>query len=217
MDLFENTEMQTLAFADGALLLPKFCLPNEAQIVTDLNHILSLSPLRHMVTPGGYSMSVAMTNCGALGWVLDKKGYRYTALDPSTGLPWQPIPESFLKLADIAAAQAGYVDFVPNACLINQYQSGARMGLHQDKDEQDFNQPIVSVSLGVPSTFLFGGAKRSDKPLKIQLMHGDVVVWGGKTRLNYHGVMPLRASNKQINGHALFGACRFNLTFRKAA
>ena len=156
-------------------------------------------------------MSVAMTNCGKLGWVSDKKGYRYDALDPSTGAPWQAMPMSFLQLAKNAAAEAGYANFVPDACLINQYEIGARMSLHQDKDEQDFSQPIVSVSLGCAATFLFGGLKRSDKPRKILLQHGDIVVWGGKSRLNYHGIMPLRTNN-----HEALGAYRFNLTFRKA-
>jgi alkylated DNA repair protein (DNA oxidative demethylase) len=162
-------------------------------------------------------MSVAMTNCGALGWVSDKKGYRYTALDPITSLPWPPMPDSFMELASAAAALAGYANFVPDACLINQYQPAAKMSLHQDKDEQDFSQPIVSVSLGVPATFLFGGAKRSDKARKILLQHGDVIVWGGKTRLNYHGITSLQPTNIQTNGHAAFEVCRINLTFRKAA
>ena len=211
MDLFENMVSQAVPIADGAILLKGFALPNEAQLLADLNLVLSQSPLRHMVTPGGFTMSVAMTNCGDLGWVTDKKGYRYDALDPSTGAPWQAMPASFLQLANNAAAIAGYANFVPDACLINQYKVGARMSLHQDKDEHDFSQPIVSVSLGCAATFLFGGLKRSDKPLKILLNHGDIIVWGGKSRLNYHGVMPLRSSN-----HAAFGACRFNLTFRKA-
>jgi DNA oxidative demethylase len=211
-DLFSETTKNSLQIADGAMLLHGFALQQEAQIVADLNAILSVSKLRQMVTPGGYSMSVAMTNCGQLGWVSDKRGYRYDALDPSIGAPWQPMPESFLSLANLAATQAGYANFVPDACLINQYKTGTKMGLHQDKDEQDFSQPIVSVSLGVSATFLFGGLKRSDKPAKILLQHGDVIVWGGKTRLNYHGIMPLKASI-----HAAFGPCRFNLTFRKAA
>ena len=212
MDLFENMVSQALPIADGAILLRGFALPNETQLLADLNLVLSQSPLRHMVTPGGFNMSVAMTNCGDLGWVTDKKGYRYDALDPSTGAPWQAMPASFLQLANNAAAIAGYANFVPDACLINQYKVGARMSLHQDKDEHDFSQPIVSVSLGCAATFLFGGLKRSDKPLKILLNHGDIIVWGGKSRLNYHGVMPLRSSI-----HAAFGAYRFNLTFRKAA
>jgi alkylated DNA repair protein (DNA oxidative demethylase) len=226
MDLFENDLFSSTAglpvhIADGAMLLREFvqlnALPNETALLADLNYLLENSPLRNMTTSGGFIMSVAMTNCGALGWVSDKKGYRYTALDPITGLPWPPMPASFQALARTAAAEAGYVDFVPDACLINRYLPAARMSLHQDKDEQDFNQPIVSVSLGMPATFLFGGAKRSDKPIKILLQHGDVVVWGGKSRLNYHGVLPLQAINIQTNGHAAFRACRFNLTFRKAA
>ena len=212
MDLFDNTAEQALHIAEGAILLRGLALHNEAQILADLNLVLSQSPLRQMVTPGGFTMSVAMTNCGNLGWVSDKKGYRYNALDPNTGVPWQAMPMSFLQLAKHAAAEAGYDNFVPDACLINQYKVGARMSLHQDKDEQDFSQPIVSVSLGITAVFQFGGLKRSDKPSKILLQHGDIIVWGGKSRLNYHGIMPLPA-----NIHAVLGAYRFNLTFRKAA
>ena len=216
MDLFENMDEQTLHIADGAMLLRRFALSNfvlsnEGPLLNDLKSIIAKSPLCHMVTPGGFTMSVAMTNCGKLGWVTDKKGYRYDALNPSTGAPWQAMPMSFLQLASSAAAEVGYANFVPDACLINQYEIGARMSLHQDKDEQDFSQPIVSVSFGVPATFLFGGLKRSDKPSKILLQHGDIVVWGGKSRLNYHGIMPLQANN-----HAVLGNYRYNLTFRKA-
>ena len=228
MDLFENISEQTVPIADGAVWLRGFALHNNAQLLADLNLVLSQSPLRNMVTPGGFSMSVAMTNCGDLGWVTDSKGYQYSALDPSTGAPWQAMPMSFLQLANNAATKAGYANFMPDACLINQYRMGARMGLHQDKDEADFSQPIVSVSLGCAATFLFGGLKRSNKPHKILLNHGDVVVWGGKSRLNYHGVMPLRAAptlsatstlgatSTQANNHAVLGAYRYNLTFRKA-
>ncbi len=214
-DLFKNTHEQALQLADGAMLLCRFALTNEVPLLNDLKSIIAKSPLHHMVTPGGFIMSVAMTNCGKLGWVSDKKGYRYEALDPSAGsgiaAPWQAMPISFMQLAIQAAAVAGYANFVPDACLINQYTIGARMSLHQDKDEQDFSQPIVSVSFGVPATFLFGGLKRSDKPGKILLQHGDIVVWGGKSRLNYHGIMPLQANN-----HAMLGKYRYNLTFRKA-
>jgi len=216
MDLFDNISEQHVHIAEGAMLLRRFALTNEVHLLNDLKSIIAKSPLRHMVTPGGFTMSVAMTNCGDLGWVSDKKGYRYDALDPSLdpsiGAPWQAMPESFLQLANNAAAEAGYANFVPDACLINQYEIGARMSLHQDKDEQDFSQPIVSVSLGCAATFLFGDLKRSDKPRKILLQHGDVVVWGGNSRLNYHGIMPLRTNN-----HEALGTCRFNLTFRKAA
>jgi DNA oxidative demethylase len=221
MDLLDNASEPLLNIAEGAILLRCFALQNQAQLLLDLKHILSVSPLYNMVTPGGYTMSVAMTNCGDLGWVSDNKGYRYTALDANTGAPWQAMPPSFLMLAKQAAASAGYARFVPDACLINQYKTGAKMGLHQDKDEHDFSQPIVSVSLGLPATFLFGGLKRSDKPSKILLQHGDVIVWGGKSRLNYHGIMPLKVSNLQINGQAvptleMLVQYRFNLTFRKA-
>ena len=220
MDLFDNITEQHVQFAEGAMLLRRLALTNEVPLLNDLKSIIAKSPLRHMVTPGGFTMSVAMTNCGKLGWVSDKKGYRYDALNPSAGSdiaePWQVMPMSFMQLATQAAAVAGYANFVPDACLINQYQSAARMSLHQDKDEQDFSQPIVSVSFGVPARFLFGGLKRSDKPIKILLLHGDVLVWGGKSRLNYHGIMPLQATNIQTNSHEAFGACRFNLTFRKA-
>ena len=229
--LFENTDEKFLHIAEGALLLRRFALTNEVPLLNDLKSIIAKSPLRHMVTPGGFTMSVAMTNCGKLGWVSDKKGYRYVALNPSTGAPWQAMPMSFLQLAKNAAAEAGYANFVPDACLINQYEIGARMSLHQDKDEQDFSQPIVSVSLGCAARFLFGGLKRSDKPSKILLQHGDVVVWGGKSRLNYHGIMPLQPqglspqnipakagySCMKANIYEAFGVCRFNLTFRKAA
>ena len=211
MDLFENDLLDNapVQLADGAILLRNFV--KEVQVLADLSTILAVSPLRNMTTPGGFTMSVAMTNCGDLGWISDRKGYRYATLDPSTGLPWQPMPTSFLQLTKTAAALAGFANFVSDACLINQYKTGARMALHQDKDEQDFSQPIVSVSLGVPAIFQFGGLKRSDKPIKVTLNHGDVIVWGGKSRLNYHGILPLKANN-----HEAFGTYRYNLTFRKA-
>ena len=219
-DLFETATTSQQPIAEGAMLLRQFLLADETNILTDLAAILAVSPLRNMTTPSGFTMSVAMTNCGDLGWVSDKKGYRYSALDPNTNAPWQPMPASFLTLAKQAAEIAGYDNFVPDACLINQYQLGARMSLHQDKDEKDFSQPIVSVSLGCAAIFLFGGQKRSDKPAKIQLNHGDVIVWGGLSRLNYHGVMPLKAANnqhnRQANNYLALDDYRFNLTFRKA-
>lgn len=208
MDLFESNK---LAFAQNAFLLKDFALTNEAAILADLATVIGHSPLRNMMTPMGFAMSAAMTNCGQVGWVADKKGYRYDAQDPSTGKPWPSMPASFMQLATSAAMACGFVNFTPDACLINQYKVGASMGLHQDKDEQDFSQPIVSVSLGIPATFLFGGLKRSDKTLKIPLQHGDIVVWGGEARLKFHGIMPLRANN-----HAVLGAYRYNLTFREA-
>jgi alkylated DNA repair protein (DNA oxidative demethylase) len=197
--------------ASGAAILRGFALPQESEVIAALNGVATKSPFRHMVTPGGHRMSVAMTNCGALGWVTDKKGYRYEARDPETHTMWPPMPECFLRLGVSAAAEAGSPSFVPDACLINRYEVGAKMSLHQDQDEHDFNQPIVSVSLGLPATFLFGGAKRNDKTLRVAVTHGDVVVWGGPARLNYHGVLPLKAGV-----HPLLGSYRFNLTFRKA-
>jgi alkylated DNA repair protein (DNA oxidative demethylase) len=164
-----------------------------------------------MVTPGGFRMSVAMTNCGSLGWVSDRAGYRYDAIDPGSGVPWPPMPEPFRRLATGAAAQAGFDEFLPDACLINRYAVGTKLSLHQDKDERDFAQPIVSASLGIPAVFLFGGLKRAEKTLRIHLTHGDVVVWGGPARLRYHGVLPLKEGS-----HPLVGEYRINLTVRKA-
>ncbi len=156
-------------------------------------------------------MSVAMTNCGDLGWISDRRGYRYSPVDPAGGVPWPVMPASFLAMAGAAAARVGFARFVPDACLINRYAVGARMALHQDKDERDFGAPIVSVSLGLPATFLFGGDARADKPLRVALRHGDVVVWGGAARLRHHGVLPLAPGE-----HALVGPWRLNLTFRRA-
>jgi DNA oxidative demethylase len=209
MDLLTEIQAAKFEFAENAFLLKGFA--NDVQILADLQAIIAASPLRHMMTPMGFAMSAAMTNCGQLGWISDKNGYRYDTLNPSTGAPWPPMPASFLQLATGAAAECGFVDFMPDACLINQYKVGASMGLHQDKNELDFTQPIVSVSLGIPAVFQFGGLKRSDKTLKIPLNHGDVVVWGGEARLKFHGIMPLQPSS-----HAVLGAYRYNLTFRKA-
>jgi alkylated DNA repair protein (DNA oxidative demethylase) len=164
-----------------------------------------------MVTPSGFAMSVALTNCGTLGWTTDSRGYRYTAKDPMTSQPWPSMPKGFLDLAAKAASAAGFVDFEPDACLINRYIPGARLSLHQDKDETDYGQPIVSVSLGVPAIFLFGGNRRTDKPARIPLLRGDVVVWGGADRLRYHGILSLKRAH-----HPLLRDQRINFTFRKA-
>jgi len=197
--------------AEGAVLLRGFARPSESELIAALRDIEGWAPFRHMVTPGGHSMSVAMTNCGGLGWVTDRGGYRYDANDPETAKPWPAMPAAFRQLAVQAAVQGGFPGFSPDACLINRYEPGARMSLHQDKDEEDFTAPIVSVSLGLPAIFLFGGLKRADKPRRFRLEHADVVVWGGPTRLVFHGVAPL-ADGK----HALLGRQRINLTFRKA-
>jgi alkylated DNA repair protein (DNA oxidative demethylase) len=211
MDLFENIQAKKLEVVKDAYLLKSYALANEIALLMDLAQIVSQASLRHMMTKMGFAMSAAMTNCGALGWVSDSQGYRYTMKDPNTHKLWPLMPVSFKQLATLAAAEAGFDDFQPDACLINQYQVGASMGLHQDKNELDFNQPIVSVSLGIPAVFLFGGLTRTDKTLKIPLVHGDVVVWGGQTRLNFHGIAPLK-----MNTHPIWGAYRYNLTFRKA-
>jgi alkylated DNA repair protein (DNA oxidative demethylase) len=195
----------------GASLLRRFAVPFETALLTGLQDVTASAPFRHMITPGGYRMSVAMSNCGPLGWVSDKAGYRYDGIDPVSGLPWPPMPESFMRLATAAASEVGFPGFAPDACLINRYEPGAKLSLHQDKDEQDFDQPIVSVSLGIPAVFLFGGLKRADKTIRIPVTHGDIVVWGGPARLRYHGVMPLKESD-----HPLLGPQRINLTFRKA-
>jgi len=213
-DLFEPDAGIELPqyLAPGAVLLRGFATAESAALAADLRRVLARAPFRHMVTPGGLSMSVAMTNCGSYGWVSERTGYRYDAIDPESGKPWPPMPESFLRLAGEAAAAGGFAGFAPDACLINRYQAGAKLSLHQDKDEHDFGQPIVSVSLGVPATFLFGGAKRADKTRRVPVRHGDVLVWGGPARLNYHGVLPIRAAH-----HPFAGAHRINLTLRKAA
>ena len=200
------------SLGEGTALLRGFALPEEANLLAALQDVTAAAPFRHMVTPGGYRMSVAMSNCGPLGWVTDPTGYRYDARDPVTLRPWPAMPETFLRLADAAAAAAGFADFVPDACLINRYEPGAKLSLHQDKDERDFKQPIVSVSLGIPAVFLFGGLKRADRTERITVTHGDVVVWGGPARLRYHGVMPLKEAQ-----HVLLGQQRINLTLRKAA
>jgi DNA oxidative demethylase len=152
---------------------------------------------------------VAMTNCGQAGWVTDRSGYRYDARDPESGRPWPAMPAVFADLAVRAAAEAGFVGFRPESCLINRYEPGARMSLHQDRNERDFGQPIVSVALGLPAVFLFGGLKRADRARRVPLRHGDVVVWGGSARLNFHGVAPLAD-----DVHPLLGRSRINLTFR---
>jgi alkylated DNA repair protein (DNA oxidative demethylase) len=176
----------------GTAILNGFALEVEAELVSALNAIVESAPFRHMVTPGGFRMSVAMTNCGALGWVTARTGYRYDEIDPETGLQWPAMPPVFLRLAASAAHAAGFPRFSPDACLINRYQPGARLSLHQDRNERDFDQPVVSVSLGLPAIFQFGGSERSDKTLRIPVIHGDVIVWGGSARLRYHGVAPLK-------------------------
>jgi alkylated DNA repair protein (DNA oxidative demethylase) len=210
-DLFEPIAPQDPPreiMADGAVLLRGAAHPYERELLAALDKITATSPFRHMVTLGGYTMSVAMTNCGAAGWVTDRTGYRYDRVDPETGNPWPPMPTCFLDLAVAAAAEAGY-EFHPDACLINRYEPGARLSLHQDKNERDLANPIVSVSLGLPATFQFGGLKRNEPVKRFALRHGDVAVWGGPSRLCYHGVSELKDGH-----HEIVGSMRINLTFR---
>jgi DNA oxidative demethylase len=194
-----------------ACVLRGFALDYVGDLLSSLAAIERVAPYRHMVTPGGLTMSVALTNCGALGWTTDRRGYRYTRDDPESNQPWPAMPATLAGLAHEAAKAAGFEGFSPDACLINRYLPGARLTLHQDKDERDYSAPIVSVSLGMSATFLFGGRKRTDRPAKVPLCHGDVVVWGAVDRLRYHGVMPLKDEP-----HQLLGSRRVNLSFRKA-
>jgi alkylated DNA repair protein (DNA oxidative demethylase) len=208
-DLFGRPAV--LPIVPGAVLLPGQATQDAPRLLADLARVAEAAPLRHLVTPGGFRMSVAMSNCGALGWVSDETGYRYSAIDPASGEPWPAMPASFQALAARAAALAGHPGFEPDACLINRYEPGARLTLHQDRDERDRRHPIVSVSLGLPAIFLFGGLTRKERSRRIPLAHGDVVVWGGPARLAYHGVLPLAPGV-----HPLTGSCRLNLTLRRA-
>jgi alkylated DNA repair protein (DNA oxidative demethylase) len=195
---------------EGAVLLRGFAFADAAALVADAALVAEAAPFRHLVTPGGFTMSVGMTNCGRVGWVSDRTGYRYDRCDPSTGMPWPTIPARFFDLAARAAAESGFPNYDPDACLINRYTAGSKLGMHQDRDEKDAWSPIVSVSLGLPATFLWGGKRRGDPVRRMRLESGDVVVWGGPARFIYHGVAPLKDGQ-----HALTGAARINLTFRK--
>ena len=212
-DLFTDDTPQTGATRLGpqAQVLRGFALPWVDVLWPALQSVVMQAPWRHMRTPGGQRMSVAFTNCGALGWVSDRRGYRYSALDPDSGQPWPPLPAPFADLATQAAAAAGFDAFAPDACLINRYAPGARMALHQDRDERDLAQPIVSVSLGLPAVFLWGGLRRADRTVRVPLLHGDVVVGGGVDRLRFHGIAPLPEGH-----HPLTGAQRINFTLRRA-
>jgi len=208
-DLFED-DAREVPLAPGAMLLRGFARPFEGPLLTSLRRVVMRAPFRHMVTPGGHRMSVAMTNCGEAGWITDRTGYRYDGRDPESGRRWPPMPGVFADLAIQAAAGAGFPGFAPDACLVNRYEPGSRLTLHQDRNERDFEAPIVSVSLGLPAVFLFGGLRRADRPLRVPLAHGDVVVWGGADRMRFHGVLPVPPGL-----HPATGECRLNLTFRK--
>lgn len=204
-------EARSIRLGPQAVVLASFAQSQSAELLASIDELVRISPLRHMQTPGGRRMSVAMTNCGEAGWVTDESGYRYDAIDPQTGLQWPAMPRVFRVLATAAAATAGFPGFVPDACLVNQYRPGTRLSLHQDRNERDFAAPIVSLSLGVPALFLWGGHKRADRTQRVALMHGDAVVWGGVDRLRFHGVHSLADAT-----HPWTGAVRYNLTFRKA-
>lgn len=213
-DLFDalpQAETADQLLAPGAVLLRGFALAWRDALLAGFDAVTTQAPLRHLVTPGGHAMSVAMSNCGGLGWMSDLRGYSYAPCDPATGKPWPLMPLDWFDLAVSVAARAGYANFKPDACLVNQYLPGAKMGLHQDRDEKDFEQPIVSLSLGLPAVFLFGGLKRTDQPQRLRLINGDVVVWGGRSRLAFHGVAPLADGQ-----HTVWGRRRVNLTFRGA-
>ncbi|MCQ8277214.1 DNA oxidative demethylase AlkB [Acetobacteraceae bacterium KSS8] len=214
MDLFDalTPDETPVPPAPGAVLLPGFARADADALIADAGSIAMRAAFRHLGTPGGAVMSVAMTNAGSLGWHSDRSGYRYVAADPLTGLPWPPIPATFLRIAASAAEAGGFPQFAPECVLINRYEPGARLSLHQDRDEGDLDAPIVSVSLGLPAVFLFGGLRRDDPVRRFRLSHGDVAVWGGPARLAFHGIAPLKPGI-----HPATGACRLNLTFRRVS
>ncbi len=202
---------QKEALADGAFLLHGYACDQANDFLEAVHRMALQSPFRQIETPGGYRMSVAMTNCGAVGWTSDRHGYRYSAIDPLTGHPWPAMPADFQDFAREIAAEAGFPGFSPDVCLINRYAPGTKLSLHQDKDEVDLLAPIVSVSLGLPAIFVLGGLKRQDPGRRLGLRHGDVLVWGGPSRLRHHAVLPIKEGHHQATGN-----CRINLTFRQA-
>ena len=209
LELFAGGTQQAIPLEPGITLLRGHA--DSQRLMPLIGQLAAVSPFRHLVTPGGQTMSVAMTNCGPLGWVSDRSGYRYSAQDPLTGRAWPAMPDEFLRLALESAARGGFPDFRPDACLVNRYSPGSRLTAHRDADEQNFAQPIVSVSLGLPASFAFYGLRRGGKGRTVALTDGDVLVWGGPARLVYHAVRPVKAGL-----HPLTGAFRYNLTFRHA-
>ncbi len=207
LDVLPRPALETVR--DGIVLMPG--RGDSPAVLAAAVAVIAAAPPRHMVTPGGLTMSVAMTCCGAWGWVTDRQGYRYSATDPETGRPWPPLPAALIELAAGAAARAGFPGFEPDACLVNRYVPGARLTLHQDRDEQDYRHPVVSVSLGLPATFVIGGQTRAGPTQALRLVHGDVLVFGGPARLAFHGVKPLKPGH-----HPLLGAQRLNLTLRRS-
>ncbi|MDH0092967.1 DNA oxidative demethylase AlkB [Achromobacter mucicolens] len=214
LDLFggdDPAQHGRVALGAQSVVLRGFALPAMDALLAGVDDVIAQAPFRHMETPGGYTMSVALTNCGELGWTTDARGYRYSRIDPVSGQPWPAMPQAFRQLAEDAAREAGFADFAPDACLVNRYAPGSRLSLHQDRNERDYGAPIVSVSLGMPAMFLFGGDDRADRAARVPLFHGDVVVWGGVDRLRFHGVMPLKDLP-----HPRLGSQRINFTIRKA-
>lgn len=214
LDLFggdDPAQHGRVALGAQSVVLRGFALPAVDALLAGVDDVIAQAPFRHMETPGGYTMSVALTNCGELGWTADARGYRYSRIDPESGQPWPAMPQAFRQLAEDAAREAGFADFAPDACLVNRYAPGSRLSLHQDRNERDYGAPIVSVSLGMPAMFLFGGDDRADRAARVPLFHGDVVVWGGVDRLRFHGVMPLKDLP-----HPRLGSQRINFTIRKA-
>lgn len=214
LDLFggdDPAQHGRVALGAQSVVLRGFALPAVDALLAGVDDVIAQAPFRNMETPGGYTMSVALTNCGELGWTTDARGYRYSRIDPVSGQPWPPMPQAFRQLAKDAAREAGFADFAPDACLVNRYAPGSRLSLHQDRNERDYGAPIVSVSLGMPAMFLFGGDDRADRAARVPLFHGDVVVWGGVDRLRFHGVMPLKDLP-----HPRLGSQRINFTIRKA-
>jgi alkylated DNA repair protein (DNA oxidative demethylase) len=214
LDLFTDEAPAGLAdeaLAPGAAVLRGFATGRARDLLAGIESVAARAPFRFLTTPGGFTMSVAMTNCGTAGWVSDRRGYRYYPVDPLSGKPWPPMPSAFLEVAQAAAGRLGFAPFTPDVCLINRYEPGARLSLHQDRDEKGYVDPIVSVSLGLPAIFLWGGDKRADRARRIPLVHGDVVVWGGPSRLRFHGVLPLKDGE-----HPVLGRQRLNITFRAA-
>lgn len=215
MDLFDDLPVDPddarADIAPGAVLLRGFAVAGMVELLRAVDTVARAEPPQHLRTPGGYTMSVRTTSCGQLGWVSDQHGYRYAPRSPHTRQPWPAMPGAFVSLARDAAQAAGFAGFVPDACLLNEYAPGAKMSLHQDKDERDLRAPIVSVSLGLPCVFQFGGLQRNAPTQRLRLAHGDVLVWGGPARLAFHGVLPLAEGH-----HSLLGRRRVNLTFRQA-
>ena len=211
MDLFAAQDTASITrLGPQACVLHGHALAQADALLAGIADVSARSPFRHLVTPGGHVMQVAMTNCGRFGWCSDRRGYRYDRIDPQTGASWPPMPAGFSALAADAARAAGFEGYAPDACLVNRYAAGTRLSLHQDRDERDAVAPIVSVSLGLPAVFLFGGFARGDRAVRVPLQHGDVVVWGGADRMRFHGVLPVVPGT-----HAATGEARLNLTFRK--